>query len=242
MLSLNFDTRVVPAIEGLNLQASTLREIVKDLQPKGKTTKPVKELLHMATQRLLIKYATQVEVISYHQPSDPTKTVLDAFEYCLKMKCPEASATILTRFLDARKMEGGYVRSYCGPLLHDVGPLLHKHKARVSSPEFAPVFRKVILDWVDKVLGPKPADAVPVQLRNIGTWRCDCPDCPAVRQFLTSDPEQTKTFHGLGAPRRTHVEKFLRNHAMTLAEWSTVQSRPQGLLVRHVPSEPATLI
>lgn len=229
--------RILPAMEQLNLDAPTIQKVVKDLHANTKST--AKHSLKVAIQRLLKQYANKAPLpiaeFKYNESLHHVKVMLDALEYCLKMKAPEAGAILLRRFLNARRMESGYVKFYSGPLLCELQKLLQKHKLRASSPEFVPLLRSLLLEWVDKVLGPKPTDTVPNQLQTLGTWRCDCIDCPQVRQFLSSDPEQTKLFPVLGAVRRTHLEKFLRNHAMSIATWWTVQSRPQGLTVCLFP-------
>ncbi|KAI0800544.1 hypothetical protein C8Q74DRAFT_1237198 [Fomes fomentarius] len=227
-------TKILPALEQLNLDAPTIQKVVKDLRASMKST--AKHSLEVAVQRLLKQYANKAPLpiadFKQNEPLHHVKAVIDALEYCLKMKAPEAGAILLRRFLNGRRMESGYVKFYSGPLLCELQKLLQKHRLRVSSPEFAPLLRNLLLEWVDKVLGPKPTDTVPNQLQTLGTWRCDCIDCPQVRQFLSSDPEQTKTFPALGAVRRTHLEKFLRNHAMSISTWWTVQSRPQGLTIK----------
>ncbi|KAH9936692.1 hypothetical protein B0H21DRAFT_699019, partial [Amylocystis lapponica] len=132
-------------------------------------------------------------------------------------------AVILDRVLEPKASIATLV-----PLIPELRKLATKYQKPVTSPYFAHAFRKIMSEWVTKVLGPMPADPSG-RIASIKKWTCDCGTCSSVRKFLTERAERSQSWLCIGAPTRKHVEGFLEKYARGAATWATVGRSPQGI-------------
>ncbi|OJT10004.1 hypothetical protein TRAPUB_13493 [Trametes pubescens] len=109
--------------------------------------------------------------------------------------------------------------------------LLVKYKQPLTSEAFAIAFRKIMLHWVQKVMGPRPPDSTASLLAGLKSWTCNCDVCPPVRNFLTAKPEESNSWTRIGAPKRRHLETFLSKYAKQIATFAMIRSTPQGITV-----------
>ena len=118
-------------------------------------------------------------------------------------------------------------------LLPEIKSLFAKYGQNLTTPEYALIFQDIMVFWVDKIVGRRPApDAGAAQLKRIELWRCACGHCGKVRAFMRDEPERSKTWTGIGFKVRQHLEKELKRHCWDAASWEVVYSSPQGIKVR----------
>lgn len=87
-------------------------------------------------------------------------------------------------------------------------------------------------EWLEKALGDEPETALAFEANfaKLSAWTCTCAPCSQARGFLTAGREKIFKLESISAANRKHVEKNLRSHARTLANFETI-SRRQGLQV-----------
>lgn len=188
-------------------------------------------------ERLVTKYAKITHLhahtgSSYYSGATGVGSIVDVLNCCLGVGVPQACPIVLERLLEA-SLEAGYFNRTLIPLLPELRKSLIRHGQSPASDPFGSVFRRIVLKWAEKVLGPQPADSSSKLMTIQQKWTCSCHLCSPVRQFLLAKPEKTATFHRIGAPARKHIEKYLESCAgARAAKWDTIRTTPQGLTVR----------
>ncbi|KAI0756353.1 hypothetical protein C8Q80DRAFT_1264420 [Daedaleopsis nitida] len=91
-------------------------------------------------------------------------------------------------------------------------------KSQLDLPRAHTVLRTIMVLWVDKILGKRPAPGTgAAQLQN---WTCSCEHCKKVRAFLREEPERSKTWERLGYYCvRQHLEKELKRFCWNRVSW-----------------------
>lgn len=193
--------------------------------------------------RLVKKYAQQVTLRTpslYSYPygmSYPSTTgasnvtdIVNALDCCLCMDVIDGCFTIIDRVLDTALLKDDYIDKTVVPLVPELRKLAAKYQQPITSPAFAAAFQKIMVTWIDKIMGPQPADPS-AKVSHLRRWTCDCTTCAGVRTFLLSKPERSQTWSRIGAPTRRHVESFLLKFAIGAATFETVRTTPQGITV-----------
>lgn len=239
--------RVVAKLERVPLQTPVLHSIIEELGAKRAQIDSTGITVNPHLLRLLQKYINALD-LTYRSYGSTTyawggaprpaaqKPAIAALEFCFTLKLPDACKFVLGRLLNPPKLDGKYVQEQLAPLVPDMRALLVKHKQPLSSEPFATTFRNIMLQWVLKVMGPRPPDTVATLLGSLKNWTCSCDICHPVRTFLTAKPEESMSWHRIGAPKRRHVESYLQTYARQVATFATIRSSPQGITVCRVPS------
>lgn len=227
------------------MQNTILHAIIKELGAKRAQIDSSGITLNPFLRRLLQKYINAIDLTyiappayashSYYRAAAPAapaqKPALAALEFCLSLQLPDACKFVIGRLLNPAKLDVKYVETQLAPLLPDMRALLVKYKQPLTSEAFAIASRKIMLLWVQKVMGPRPPDTTASLLGGLKGWTCNCDVCPPVRNFLTAKPEESNSWARIGAPKRRHLEAFLSKHARQIATFATIRSTPQGITV-----------
>ncbi|KAH9936700.1 hypothetical protein B0H21DRAFT_758571 [Amylocystis lapponica] len=202
----------------------------KDLFPNG--SKEVRAVI----KKLAKDYATHMKLPTETETSASgyslaeSRRVIDAMDFCLRLRAVDACSVIITGML-CTPLSDTYITTFLITLIPELCQLAAKHRRAITSPPFAPAFRGIMSTWTDNILYPKDPASI---ITMIKLWTCNCETCESVRTFLT-DPGwstmQANTWHDIGAPKRKHVEDFLKQYAGKAARWSTVKASRQGLMV-----------
>lgn len=224
--------RVLPVLEGIPLSAAWIQAIVAALNgesvarlafPTHYTGRTLPDVLHTFRE----KYARVA-------PLGDVSSVIAALTWCGADR-PELTSRILGRILDPRKTQDP---AHINKLLVPLVPHLTKWaKERNVLPSVADGLQKILVAWVDRVFRPPPTldQNVLNNIRYLENWTCrsaQCTLCAMVKTYLLADPRASVHFAGIGATNKKHVEGYLNTYARGQATWSTVNERPQGLLVR----------
>lgn len=225
------------------MPSHTLKALLEGLRAKGEATGlnqgPMKALM----LRLVMKYATIIDFrpVTRSLVNDEKARMqagLEALTYCLDAGVLESCAEVLRRFFTKPDgLDVQFLQTNVVPLVKRLRPLLRKHKLSVTTNIIAVPLRSLLLDWVSKVMGPRPSDAGLASLRALDKWVCVCVHCTPVRRWLAESTDASGTFSNLGATNRNHIEKFLKAHASNIATWHLVDVRPQGLIVCFFSSQ-----
>lgn len=227
------------------MQTTILHAIIKELGAKRAQIDPSGITLNPLLLRLLQKYVNAIDLTyiappayashSYYRAAAPAapaqRPALAALEFCLSLQLPDACKFVIGRLLNPAKLDVKYIETQLAPLLPDMRALLVKYNQPLTSEAFAMAARKIMLYWVQKVMGPRPPDSTASLLGGLKAWTCNCDVCPPVRNFLTAKPEESNSWTRIGAPKRRHLEAFLSKHARQIATFATIRSTPQGITV-----------
>ncbi|KZT09482.1 uncharacterized protein LAESUDRAFT_756442 [Laetiporus sulphureus 93-53] len=244
-------TTIIPSLEALSQNALNFQTLAEELHANRENFSTVVPTTDVQTAivRLGKKYASEVNLpqeartssVSYGYwarpatpvtPASVVKPIIDALESCFSLNVLEACHIILRRVVNPALLAEQYVRDILVPLVPELRKVAEAHKEPVTTGASAVVLRKTALAWVEKVLGPRPADCT-AQMQSIQRrWTCNCQPCSGVRQFLLHKPERSRTWEKIGAPAKKHVETYLRScGADKIAAWDTIRTSPQDLKV-----------
>ncbi|KAI0720055.1 hypothetical protein C8T65DRAFT_736222 [Cerioporus squamosus] len=236
-------SQIIPRLEGLRLSASGIRSIIEELQQRREVLDPTGDALDAVLKRFVQRYSSTVPLDvrssnSYGYGPATTSRVnaaaafSDPFDFCARMDVGEACCQIVSRLVKQLSGNHAQLRDLLYCLIPDIKYALSRYGRSVSSPAYAPIFRDVLVLWVDTVLGRRPAsEAATTQLKKVDGWKCACQHCREVRTFLREEPEKTKTWGRIGYRVRQHLEKELGRYCWSCASWKTVSTTPQGISV-----------
>ncbi|KAH9936707.1 hypothetical protein B0H21DRAFT_894199 [Amylocystis lapponica] len=199
--------------------------------------------VHVVRKRLVKRYAKQTRLpdgTSEYNTTVGIKLIIDALHCCLRMEVEQGCSIILGRVLNPTLLKDTYNDSILVPLIPELCKLATRHQQSVTSLTFAAIFHKILTAWIDRVLGPKPADSS-AKIAAILQWTCKCSACITVRTFLTAKRPRTLRWSRMDASAREHVESFLRKHASSGATWKTDQSSPEVFSVTKTESIAASV-
>lgn len=227
MLLIVFNS-VLPEVQSLPLTIGPICYFMEELHaiahqirlPIGYTGPTILTL----TTTLCNKYATMTMLSN-------TQAITDALRRCLRMQAPEACAVVVKRVVAVDLLTSEYINVVLVPLIPELHRLALDFK---KLNDFASTFQTILLAWINKVLGPRPNDGGFPGVSSFSQWTCSCNECSPIRNFLKSDsPSRHISLEHIGAPRRKHVELYLRVYAQSACSWSTIATSPQGIKVRH---------
>ncbi|KAL1951365.1 hypothetical protein VTO73DRAFT_514 [Trametes versicolor] len=215
--------QVVAKFEGLQVQTTILHAIIKELGAKSAQIDPSGITLNPLLLRLLQKYVNDIDLTyiappayashSYYRAAVPAapaqKPALAALEFCLSLQLPDACKLVIGRLLNPAKLDVKYIETQLAPLLPDMRALLVKYNQPLTSEAFAMAARKIMLYWVQKVMGPRPPNSTTSLLGGLKGWTCNCDVCPP------RAPKVTKTKAIVGPAKWAHGQaqgkKLLRS-------------------------------
>ncbi|TFY70329.1 hypothetical protein EVG20_g2676 [Dentipellis fragilis] len=217
---------VIPKLQATKLSVPALRVIVEGTrQHRARFVFPCGDT-GAASLDLSIKSFAEQYILRLPLPAP--HVIISALDWCLYIEHPELYQKIIARFLDPPKMDKAYINNLLIPLL----PAFRDWAVKINALDtFAFVFQRVLLRWLQKILGPPPAPnpTLASQIKELDKWTCTCHVCHSARSFLQENQAQrTLTLDSLGAPTRKHLEVFLSAHTRGLATFSTIKKKPQG--------------
>lgn len=162
---------------------------------------------------------------------DTPEGIPSALRRCLKLKAPEAYATIMQRLIATGQQA---TPDILDELLIPAIPALRelaRSRARLAG-DINTLIQAIFTRWAAVVLGQKPAQD-PNAFASFAHWNCSCHACHRAKEFLRkpSLERPTLSLYNIGAPMRRHVEYNLGMHASSVATAETIRSSPQGLEV-----------
>ncbi|KAH9950171.1 hypothetical protein B0H21DRAFT_831190 [Amylocystis lapponica] len=224
---------IAPKLEALPLDPRRLQILSEGLYTKRKELSPpdgseVQDIVN----RLVRRYAEEVDPhdsssrssnfacsanhdSKSHKPN-PEDHIVCLLDWCLCVEGDNGCSVLLDRVMDSPRLNDDY--KIVEPLISCLPKLAAQHEQHITSPAFAAMFKKIMLTWIDVVMGPKPADPA-AQVATLRDWTCNCRECKP-------------TWLRIGFPARKHIEDFLKVHARGAATWETVRTcTPQGMTV-----------
>ncbi|KAI0714887.1 hypothetical protein C8Q76DRAFT_784084 [Earliella scabrosa] len=242
-------THIVPKLEELRLPSAAIRVLAEELdahhQPLIASTS--QEELNTVIARLVKVYASVVDLSSipvitttqFWKPQPPprlptldTRLILDALELCIRLNVPDACSSIVSRVLSHKPSQREQCRDLLLSLIPALKSLLAKYRYAFTAEPYAPLFRSMMVFWVDRILGVQPApEASAAELKRMQNWTCVCAYCIQVRAFLQNEAAQTRSWERVGARIRGHLEKELGKYCWNSASWEKITTTPQGIKV-----------
>lgn len=226
--------RVIPALEATPLTADEIKAAVGALDGGLEARLTVRKddrgrTVHDVRRSLTEKYT---DVISL----DSTGSVLAAIDWC-GTPFPELISRILDRATDGEKTkDAAYVKGVLVPLIPKLAAWARERGVFVS---ITATFRKILLAYVDRALGPVPdlSRDFFAELEKIRTWTCrskDCDLCPQVKNFLLESGEDSLYLDSIGSQKAKHIEGKLKSYAPHTARYhenALFHGRRMGLAV-----------
>ncbi|KAF7789413.1 hypothetical protein EIP86_000357 [Pleurotus ostreatoroseus] len=241
-----FAACILPKLDTLASSEASTKAIIEELQPLvSKMVLPASyqgPSLPETMTSLTKKYAQCVSIHSM-------QAIAAAIDCCLQVQSPETVWDIIKRVLDPEKLKERdalsnhygdsdgvprenltYADTVVAPLMARLRKLADEHQMLDA---LAPAFRQIARTYVEQTLGPLPPGNPDRRLAEIRRWKCECAQCIEIRTFLLRPkPGRSITLLRIGAPKRKHVENFLRQYATGEgATWRMVGSNPQGIEV-----------
>lgn len=236
--------RLIPQLGTLQLNANVLRAFIEELRLQRATIDPERKKLGPLLLQLLRRYINAISLLTYaargprfrytwHQaPVVYIKPAIDALDFCLQLKLPQACKFVFDRMLHPSQLDVKFIKEQLAPLVPDMRELLVKHKRPFNQEPFATAFRRIMLCWAETVMGPRPNNTAAPFMKHLTAWDCDCHGCSPVRTFLVAKPAESINMDRIGAPLRKHIEGYLIRCASRIATFDTIKTTPQGLTVR----------
>ncbi|KAA1473716.1 hypothetical protein DENSPDRAFT_823200 [Dentipellis sp. KUC8613] len=218
---------VVPKLKLTRLTDTALKAIVEGIHEHrtrfvfpGGDSAPV--------ELVLLSFA---ETYILHTSLQTPYSVIDALDWCYRMQHAELCPKLISRILNPSTAGKNYINSVLIPLL----PLFGKWAAENSVLEtFSSTLSSIMLLWLSKVLGPRPAasSTLIAQIKGLKRWSCTCDSCQRARAFLKAQQsQQSLRLDRIGAPTRRHLEGHLNTHTRGLATYATIAGSPQGSMI-----------
>ncbi|KAI4526233.1 hypothetical protein K525DRAFT_288525 [Schizophyllum commune Loenen D] len=139
--------------------------------------------------------------------------------------------SVFARLFDESLVTPEYVQNVLVPFIPQLRQFLINNKKPPFTEPFGVVFAEIVALWAKHVLGPKPAETATLALPGPRKHSCHCQFCEDVFGFLEKSEGKARRFERIGAPKRKHLESELGKFARGIAQWSVINSSPQGLLV-----------
>lgn len=232
---------MIPQLGTLQLNVDVLRAFIQELRSHRATIDPERKTLSPLLLRLLKKYINAISLTTHaargynwYQASVYTKPAINALGFCLQLNYPQACKYVFDRLLNPSQLDVTYIKEQLAPLVPDLRGLLVKHKIPLTLEPFATTFRRIMLCWVETVMGPRPHNSAASLMQYLAAWSCSCHGCAPVRTFLVARPAETLNLDRIGAPLRKHIERYLTQFASRIATFQMIRTTPQGLTVRRV--------
>ncbi len=237
--------RVIPQLGTLQLNVNVLRAFIQELRSQRAVIDPERKKLSPLLLQLLKRYINAISLtiyvaraqgVRYNWNGAPvyTKPAIDALGFCLQLKLPQACKYVFDQLLNPSQLDEKYIKEQLAPLVPDLRALLLKHNQALTLEPFATAFRRIMLYWVQIVMGPRPHNTAAPFMRDLTAWFCGCHGCSRVRTLLVARPAESLHMDRIGAQLRKHLEGYLAQFASRVATFQMIKTTPQGLTVRYV--------
>jgi len=164
--------------------------------------------------------------------------MISLLNFCLDTGNARIVPMLLSRIIPAAGplLTSQYITEVLVPFIPDLHVVLARRHISPTSEPFSSSFKRIMVLYITKILGPKPGDCSS-QLNAIKRISCGCAPCKEIVKFLTVRPERSRSWERIGAVVRKHIEKNLAAHGgHRVATWSTINRSPQGLQVTKLDS------
>ncbi|KAL1736103.1 hypothetical protein EV714DRAFT_198757 [Schizophyllum commune] len=162
---------------------------------------------------------------------DNQNRAIALLKLCLSTGQKALCTSVFARLFDESLITPEYVQNVLVPFIPQLRQFLINSKKAPFSEPFGAVFAEIVCLWAKHVLGPKPAETATLALPGPRKHSCHCQFCEDVFGFLEKSEGKARKFERIGAPKRKHLESELGKFARGIAQWSVINSSPQGLLV-----------
>jgi hypothetical protein len=219
------------------------RGIIEALHEHRDVTGLNHDILGSAIAPLAKTFASQVSMTDYTMRLYGLGRVL---ELCLKTGGVDAAGIFLERALQPETRTAPKAEDDLFSLVPDIRRIALAQARAPTADPFASASRSIMLLYIQKELPPRPHDPEAEScIANIANWRCQtagCEDCPAVKDFLTSQPGTELTLARIGAVRRKHVEQQLSRGSYGARFEAITNRSPQGIKVSSMVSGLPSLV
>ncbi|KAI5830725.1 hypothetical protein K523DRAFT_302037 [Schizophyllum commune Tattone D] len=162
---------------------------------------------------------------------DNQNRAIALLKLCLSTGQKALCTSVFARLFDESLITPEYVQNVLVPFIPQLRQFLINSKKAPFTEPFGAVFAEIVALWAKHVLGPKPAETATLALPGPRKHSCHCQFCEDVFGFLEKSEGKVRRFERIGAPKRKHLESELGKFARGIAQWSVINSSPQGLLV-----------
>ncbi|KAL1695544.1 hypothetical protein GGG16DRAFT_121735 [Schizophyllum commune] len=162
---------------------------------------------------------------------DNQNRAIALLKLCLSTGRKDLCTSVFARLFDESLVTSEYVQNVLVPFIPQLRQFLINNKKPPFTEPFGVVFAEIVALWAKHVLGPKPAESTTLALPGPKKHSCRCQFCEDVFGFLEKSEGKARKFERIGAPKRKHLESELGKFARGIAQWSVINSSPQGLLV-----------
>ncbi|TFY70328.1 hypothetical protein EVG20_g2677, partial [Dentipellis fragilis] len=218
---------VVPKLKSARLTDTALKAIVEGIREHrtrfvfpGGDTAPLEPVLLSFAERYALQTSLQTPI-----------SIISALNWSRDIQHAELCHKIIFRVLNPPTADKNYVSNVLVPFLPEFRKWADKTRALET---YASVFSNIVLLWLLKVLGPRPAadPTLTTRVKGLERWSCTCHACQRARTFLQAwQSQQTLRLERIGAPTRRHLEGYLNTHARGLATYTTITGSPQGSMI-----------
>ncbi|KAL1680381.1 hypothetical protein EV122DRAFT_208022 [Schizophyllum commune] len=238
-----------PALSALPYREEIIVEFIQAIQDnKAKIPvangAPTADTLQAQALQLVIDntpftaYTQVIKPSSSKQTAPPPNPAQDnqnraiaLLKLCLSTGQKDLCTSVFARLFDESLITPEYVQNVLVPFIPQLRQLLINSKKPPFTEPFGAVFAEIVALWAKHVLGPKPAETATLALPGPRKHSCHCQFCEDVFGFLEKSEGKARKFERIGAPKRKHLESELGKFARGIAQWSVINSSPQGLLV-----------
>ncbi|KAJ6539248.1 hypothetical protein B0H19DRAFT_350200 [Mycena capillaripes] len=164
--------------------------------------------------------------------------VVGHVQLCLSTDNIPILAQLFPRLLSPSVTNNRYILEILFPIVPKIQVELASRNISPASPPFGAALKQIFKLYASKVLGPKTSSHSSL-VSGVKKWSCTtrCRECEALVNFFLQSQDRQIRLQRIGAPQRKHVEKNLAQFCgYRIANWSTIQSSPQGLQVRFDPT------
>ncbi|KAL1670115.1 hypothetical protein GGF50DRAFT_122817 [Schizophyllum commune] len=236
-----------PALSALPYREETVVEFIQAIQDNKANIPvangaPTADTLQAQALQLVIDNTPFTAYIQVIKPSSSKQTApnpaqdnqnraIALLKLCLSTGQKDLCTTVFARLFDEALVTPEYVQNVLVPFIPQLRQFLINSKKAPFTDPFGAVFAEIVTLWAKHVLGPKPAETATLVLPGSRKHSCHCQFCEDVFGFLEKSEGKARRFERIGAPKRKHLESELGKFARGIAQWSVINSSPQGLLV-----------
>ncbi|KAL1741386.1 hypothetical protein HDZ31DRAFT_45534 [Schizophyllum fasciatum] len=182
---------------------------------------------NLLVARVLQFIIDQASFTSY----DNQMKAISLLKLCLQHDQYALCDSVFARLLNESFINADYVQNVLVPFIPQLRQFLISNRKPPWTKPFDAAFATIVTLWAKQSLGPKPVDPPAHILVGLRKHTCHCQVCADVFKFLDKSEAKSHRCERLGAPKRKHLENELGKFARGAAEWSVIDSSPQGLKI-----------
>ncbi|KAG5635615.1 hypothetical protein H0H81_010633 [Sphagnurus paluster] len=157
-----------------------------------------------------------------HAPPDYNPHEYDLSALCEAIICSAAQDLLRTHLVPDASTGPLFIRNVLAKVVPKMALLLRKRQFDLAAEPFGPVFRRIICQYIDKVLGPKRATRGPEKrsiegIKQHSCRRGECDLCAQLVKALVSNPEGRIILDKTGAAGCNHILSILKKPTFRLS-------------------------